>query len=80
MFKNEIAEFIYKRTYSRWLEDEKRFLWSSERTGYKTYELWDVDSGQLAVLGSGKFHVWGTVGPWRNGFELRGEVGVFSLM
>ncbi len=24
MFKNEIAEFIYKRTYSRWLEDEKR--------------------------------------------------------
>ena len=24
MFKNEIAEFIYKRTYSRWLDDEKR--------------------------------------------------------
>ena len=24
MFKNEVAEFIYKRTYSRWLEDEKR--------------------------------------------------------
>ena len=24
LFKNEIAEFIYKRTYSRWLDDEKR--------------------------------------------------------
>jgi ribonucleoside-diphosphate reductase alpha chain len=24
MFKNEVAEFIYKRTYSRWLEEEGR--------------------------------------------------------
>jgi hypothetical protein len=24
MFKNEVAEFIYKRTYSRWLENEGR--------------------------------------------------------
>jgi len=24
MFKNEVAEFIYKRTYSRWLDEEKR--------------------------------------------------------
>ena len=24
MFKNEVAEFIYKRTYSRWLETENR--------------------------------------------------------
>ena len=24
MFKNEVSEFIYKRTYSRWLEDENR--------------------------------------------------------
>jgi len=24
MFKNEVAEFIYKRTYSRWMEKEKR--------------------------------------------------------
>ena len=24
MFKNEVSEFIYKRTYSRWLEDEAR--------------------------------------------------------
>ena len=24
MFRNEVSEFIYKRTYARWLEDEKR--------------------------------------------------------
>ena len=24
MFKNEVSEFIYKRTYSRWLDDENR--------------------------------------------------------
>ena len=24
MFKNQVAEFIYKRTYSRWVEEEKR--------------------------------------------------------
>ena len=24
MFKNEVAEFIYKRTYSRWIEEENR--------------------------------------------------------
>ena len=24
MFKNEVAEFIYKRTYSRWIEEEGR--------------------------------------------------------
>ena len=24
LFKNEVAEFIYKRTYSRWLEEENR--------------------------------------------------------
>ena len=24
MFKNEVAEFIYKRTYSRWIEEESR--------------------------------------------------------
>jgi len=24
MFKNEVAEFIYKRTYSRWMEEENR--------------------------------------------------------
>ena len=24
MFKNQVAEFIYKRTYSRWIEEENR--------------------------------------------------------
>ena len=39
----------------RWLEDGRRFLWSTERSGYRTYELWDVENGRLAVLGPGTF-------------------------
>jgi dipeptidyl-peptidase-4 len=39
----------------RWLEDGRRFIWSSERSGYKTYELWDIEEGLLAVLGPGDF-------------------------
>ena len=26
----------------RWLEDGRRFLWSTERSGNRTYELWDI--------------------------------------
>ena len=39
----------------RWLKDQRRFLWSTERSGFRTYELWDVDQGRLAVLGPGTF-------------------------
>ena len=39
----------------RWLEDGRRFIWSSERSGFKTYELWDIEDGLLSVLGPGDF-------------------------
>jgi len=39
----------------RWLKDDQRFLIATERTGSRTWELWDVDSGRLAVLGPGTF-------------------------
>ena len=39
----------------RWLEDGRRFIWSSERSGFKTYELWDIEDGLLAVLGPADF-------------------------
>ena len=39
----------------RWLDDGQRFLIATEQTGFRTWELWDVDSGQLAVLGPGTF-------------------------
>ena len=39
----------------RWLEDGRRFIWSSERSGFKTYELWDIEEGLLSVLGPGDF-------------------------
>ena len=37
MFKNEVAEFIYKRTYSRWIEKEgRREEWPERRLlGYQ---------------------------------------------
>ena len=41
----------------RWLDDERRFLWASESSGFKTYQLWNVDSesGPEAILGPGTF-------------------------
>ncbi len=34
----------------RWLEDKKRFIWESERTGWMQYELRHLDGSRLQVL------------------------------
>jgi dipeptidyl-peptidase-4 len=34
----------------RFLDDGRRFIWSSERTGLEQYELWSLDGERLAVL------------------------------
>lgn len=41
----------------KWLGDERRFLWASEHSGFKTYQLWDTDAldGPVATLGDGTF-------------------------
>ena len=39
----------------RFLDDGRRFLWASERTGFKQYELRSLDSGQIVPLTSGAF-------------------------
>ena len=41
----------------RWLSDDRRFLWATERSGFRTFELWDVEKpeGPLATLGDGTF-------------------------
>jgi dipeptidyl-peptidase-4 len=41
----------------RFLRDSKRFLWSSERTGYRHLYLYDTDGHQLAQLTSGDWEV-----------------------
>jgi dipeptidyl-peptidase 4 len=41
----------------RFLKDGKRFLWSSERSGYRHLYLYDVDGKQLAKLTKGEWEV-----------------------
>jgi dipeptidyl-peptidase-4 len=45
----------------RWLEDGKRFLWESERTGWNNLYLYDVTGKLLATLTNHEFEVSGIV-------------------
>jgi len=40
-----------------WLEDGKRFIWASERTGFNNYYLYDISGRLLATLTSHPFEV-----------------------
>ncbi len=40
-----------------WLEDGKRFIWESERTGFKNYYLYDLTGTLLATLTNHPFEV-----------------------
>ena len=42
--------------------DDKRFLWSSERTGFRHYYLYDLSGKQLDQLTSGNWGITGTSG------------------
>jgi dipeptidyl-peptidase-4 len=37
----------------RWLADSKRFIWASERTGFRQYYLYDLTGRQIAQLTRG---------------------------
>lgn len=41
----------------RWLADNKRFLWESERNGYKNWYLYDLSGKLLNAVTSGQFEV-----------------------
>lgn len=45
----------------RWLEDGRRFIWESERTGFKNYYLYDISGRLLATLTNHPFEVAGIV-------------------
>ncbi len=45
----------------RWLEDGKRFIWESERSGFKNYYLYDLSGKLLATLTNHPFEVAGIV-------------------
>jgi len=42
--------------------DDKRFLWSSERTGFRHYYIYDLSGKQLEQLTSGEWQISGTGG------------------
>lgn len=46
----------------RFLADQKRFLWSSERSGYRHLYLYDLDGEQLAQITHGDWEVEGIAG------------------
>ena len=41
----------------RWLEDGKRFIWESERTGFSNYYLYDISGKLLSTVTSHPFEV-----------------------
>jgi dipeptidyl-peptidase-4 len=45
----------------RWLEDGKRFIWESDRTGFANYYLYDISGKLLATLTAHPFEVAGIV-------------------
>ena len=51
------ASWTDNRPTLRWLEDGKRFIWESERTGFANYYLYDISGKLLATLTSHPFEV-----------------------
>lgn len=45
----------------RWLDDGKRFIWESERSGFRNYYLYDLSGTLLATLTAHPFEVAGIV-------------------
>ncbi len=43
----------------RWLSDNQRFIWTSERNGFKNYYLYHIDGRLLSTLTSHQFEVGG---------------------
>ena len=56
-----LPSWTENRPEMRFLSDGKRFVWTSERTGFKNYELYDLSGKKLATLTSHPFEVAGIV-------------------
>ncbi len=53
--------WVRNRPTMRFLEDGHRFIWESERTGWRNYYLYDLDGTMLNALTSHSFEVSGIV-------------------
>lgn len=53
------ASWTDNRPEIRWLGDNQRFIWASERTGFRNYYLYHIDGRLLATLTSHPFEVAG---------------------
>lgn len=51
------ASWTENRPALQWLEDGRRFIWRSERTGFANYYLYDLSGKLLATLSSHPFEV-----------------------
>jgi dipeptidyl-peptidase 4 len=51
------ASFTENTPTMQFLEDEKRFIWESERNGFKNYYLYDLKDGLITPLTSHEFEV-----------------------
>lgn len=51
------ASWTENRPTLRWLEDGRRFIWESERTGFSNYYLYDLSGRLLATLTNHPFEV-----------------------
>lgn len=52
-----LASWTDNRPQMQFLKDGKRFIWSSERTGWTDYYLYDLSGKQLATLTNHREHV-----------------------
>jgi len=55
------ASFTSNTPYMKYLNDNKRFIWESERNGFKNYYLYDLKEGLIAPITSHGFEVAGVV-------------------
>ena len=53
--------WVENRPTMRYLSDNTRFIWESERTGFRNYYLYDLTGKQLAILTNHPFEVAGLV-------------------
>jgi len=52
-----LPSWVANRPAMQFLKDDKRFIWSSERTAWRNFYLYDLSGKQLATLAHGAFEV-----------------------